>query len=172
MDTQEGIINRVTSSGIITFNLEDYYPEGKRVLLDIKGQLFQEMILKEKDFRYFLKEHDWTEYESKYVALTCSVDAIIPRWAYMLLAVKLRPYARKVVFGSLQDLEQAIYQEVIEKIDFSIFENKKVVIKGCSDQSIPEQAYLETVQRLFPYAASIMFGEPCSTVPLFKKKKQ
>ena len=171
MDQQDEIINRVANSGLITFNLEDYYPKGERVLFDIKGQLFQEMILKEKDFRKFLKEHNWSMYKGQYVGLTCSVDAIIPTWAYMLLGVKLKAYAKKTVFGNLQVLEQAIYQEIIEEIDFSIFENRKVVIKGCSDLSIPEQAYLEVAQRLVPYASSIMFGEPCSTVPLFKKPK-
>jgi len=171
MDIQDGIINRVANSGLITFNLEDYYPKEGRILLDIKDQLFQEMILKEKDFRSFLKEHDWSIYEGKYVALICSVDAIIPTWAYMLLGIKLKAYAKKTVFGNLQVLEQAIYQEIIEEIDFSTYENKKVVIKGCSDLSIPEQAYLEVAQRLVPYASSIMFGEPCSTVPLFKKPK-
>jgi hypothetical protein len=171
MDMQEDIVNRVANSGLETFNLEDYYPEGERVLLDIKDQLFQGMILREKDFRAFLKEHDWSIYEGKSVAITCSEDAIIPTWAYMLLSIKLKT-AKKTVYGSLDDLEQALYQEVLRSIDFSKFEGKRVVIKGCSDESIPEQVYVEATQMLLPYAASIMFGEPCSTVPLYKKPKR
>lgn len=170
-NSQEEIVNRVASSGLVVLNLEDYAIKGDRVLFDIKDQLFQGMILKEKDFRVFLKEHDWNKYNNQYVALTCSVDAIIPTWAYMLLGIKLKPYAKRVVFGKLQVLEQILWQEILDNIDFSVFESKKVVIKGCSDLSIPEQAYVETAQRLSTYAASIMFGEPCSTVPLFKKKK-
>ena len=168
---QDDIVNRVASSGLETFNLEDYYPEGKRVLLDIKDQLYQGMILREKDFRTFLKENDWSIYEGKFVAITCSEDAIIPTWAYMLLSIKLKS-AKKTVYGNLDDLEQVLYQEALSNIDFSKFEGKRVVIKGCSDRSISEQIYIEATQRLLPYAASIMFGEPCSTVPLFKKPKQ
>ncbi len=171
MNKQGEIINRIANSGLVTLNLEDYYPKGERVLFDIKNQLYQEMILKEKDFRLFLKEHNWSQYHNKHVALTCSVDAIIPTWAYMLLGIKLKPYAQRVIFGSLQTLEQTLYQEALDTIDFAEFENKKVVIKGCSDQSIPEQVYVETAQRLLSFAASIMFGEPCSTVPLYKKPK-
>lgn len=170
-NTQGEIVNRVASSGLVVLNLEDYAIKGERVFFDIKDQLSQGMILKEKDFRAFLKEHDWTKYDNQYVALTCSVDAIIPTWTYMLLGIKLKPYAKRVVFGNLQILEQTLWQEILDNIDFSEFENKKIVIKGCSDLSIPEQAYVEAAQRLFPYAASIMFGEPCSTVPLFKKRK-
>jgi len=171
MHMQDDIVNRVASSGLETFNLEDYYPEGKRVLLDIKDQLYQGMILREKDFRTFLKENDWSIYEGKFVAITCSEDAIIPTWAYMLLSIKLKS-AKKTVYGNLDDLEQVLYQEALSNIDFSKFEGKRVVIKGCSDRSISEQIYIEATQRLLPYAASIMFGEPCSTVPLFKKPKQ
>lgn len=170
-NTQGEIVNRVASSGLVVLNLEDYAIKSERVLFDIKDQLSQGMILKEKYFRAFLKEHDWTKYDNQYVALTCSVDAIIPTWTYMLLGIKLKPYAKRVVFGNLQILEQTLWQEILDNIDFSEFENKKIVIKGCSDLSIPEQAYVEAAQRLFPYAASIMFGEPCSTVPLFKKRK-
>ncbi len=171
MSKQGEIINRVTNSGLVTLNLEDYYPKEERVLFDIKNQLYQGVILKEKDFRGFLKEHDWSKYKDKHIALTCSVDAIIPMWAYMLLAIKLKPYAKKVVFGNLPYLEQSLYLETLDTIDFTIFENKKVVIKGCSDQSISEQVYIEISQRLLPFAASIMFGEPCSTVPLYKRPK-
>lgn len=167
---QDDIVNRVASSGLETFNLEDYYPEGKRVLLDIKDQLYQGMILREKDFRSFLKENDWSIYEGKFVAITCSEDAIIPTWAYMLLSIKLKS-AKKTVYGNLDDLEQVLYQEALSNIDFSKFEGKRVVIKGCSDRSISEQIYIEATQRLLPFAASIMFGEPCSTVPLYKKPK-
>ena len=172
MNIQGEIVNRVANSGLVTLNLEDYYPKGERIVFDIKDQLFQGMILREKDFRAFLKEHDWSKYADKHIALVCSVDAIIPTWAYMLLGIKLKPYAKRVVYGDLKTLEQVLYQEVLDNIDFSEYEGKKVVIKGCSDQSIPEQTYIEVAQRLFPFAASIMFGEPCSTVPLFKKPRQ
>ena len=169
---KEEITNRVANSGLITFNLEDYSPKGERVVFDIKDQLFQGAILKEKDFRFFLKEKDWSEYLDKHVALTCSVEAIIPTWAYMLLSIKLKPFAKTIVFGDLEVLEEALYNRVLDALDFSTFEGKKVVVKGCSDQAIPEQVYVDVTQRLFPFAASIMFGEPCSTVPLFKRVKR
>jgi hypothetical protein len=171
-NNEEGIVNRVATSNLVTFNLEDYAPQGKRVLFDIKDQLFQGLILKEKDFRSFLREHNWEEYQDQYVALTCTADAIIPTWAYMLLGVKLKPFAKKVIFGDLHTLEEVIVNEALEQIDFSEFNDKKVVVKGCSDLSIPQQAYLKVSESLFPYASSIMFGEPCSTVPIYKKAKQ
>jgi hypothetical protein len=166
------IINRVASSPLVTFNLEDYYPEGERVLYDIRDNLFQEMILREKDFRAFVKEHDWSQYEGKLVALHCSVDAIVPTWAYMLLVTKLEPYARMVVFGGLDTLEAALYQQALSKVDPEEFRDAKVVVKGCGKYPVPVFAYTEITRILRPYAASIMFGEPCSTVPLYKKSKK
>jgi len=171
MDAENEIVNRVASSSLITFDLEDYYQPGERVLIDIKDQLFQGIILKEKDFRDFIKTHNWSSYQDKFVAITCSEDAIIPTWAYMLLTSALQPFARKIVFGSLDDLENKIYLDVLNGIDWSKFNNSKVVIKGCSKVPVPQSAYVEATQRLRPYAQSIMFGEACSTVPVFKKSK-
>ena len=166
------IINRVANSPLVTFNLEDHYPQGKRVVYDIKDNLFQEMILKEKDFRAFVKEHDWSQYEGKYVALTCSVDAIVPTWAYMLLVTKLEPYAKMVVFGNLETLEAVLFKEALSQVELEEFRDAKVVVKGCGDLPVPVYAYTEITRLLRPYAATIMFGEPCSTVPLYKKPKQ
>ena len=127
--------------------------------------------MKEKDFRDFISSHDWSAYQDKFVAITCSEDAIIPTWAYMLLTSALQPYAKKIVFGSLQDLENKIYSDVLSQIDWKKFEQAKVVIKGCSKVPVPQSAYVEATQRIRPYAHSIMFGEACSTVPVFKKAK-
>ena len=167
----EPIVNRVAKSPLITLDLEEYYHPGERVVYDIKDNLFQEMILREKDFREFIKEHDWSQYQDKNVALTCSVDAIVPTWAYMLLASKIEPYAHLVVFGSLEVLEDLLYKEALSKIAFSAFQDKKVVIKGCSKVPVPAYAYVEITRQLRPYAASIMYGEPCSTVPIYKQPK-
>ena len=164
------IINKVINSSLVSFNLEDFYPSGDRLSYDLKGNLFQEMILKEKDFRVFLKDHDWEQYRDKNVAISCSADAIIPTWAYMLLAVKLEGVANAFVFGSLDDLETHLFTTVLDNIDFSTFQDKKVVIKGCSKIHIPTTIYVDLTKRMKPYVSSLMFGEPCSTVPLFKKK--
>ena len=166
------IVNKVAKSALITFDLEDYYDGSERVLLDIKDNLYQGMILKEKDFRAFVNETDWSIYRDKNVAITCSTDAIIPTWAYMLLTVKLEPYANIVVLGNLTDIEHSLFQEALSKIDFSHYKDAKVVIKGCSNLPVPESAYVEITRLLRPYASSIMYGEPCSTVPLYKKGKK
>lgn len=165
------IINKVAGSSLITFDLELYYKPGERILFDIKEHLFQELVLREKDFRDFIKGHDWEQYRNKFVAIHCSVDAIVPTWAYMLLAIALQPYASLVVFGSLDELEAAIIKESLSAVDWSAFKDAKVVIKGCSKVSVPVASYVEVTNKLKPYVSSIMFGEPCSTVPLFKKAK-
>jgi len=172
MSTEIEIVNRVANSSLITFDLEEYYPTGERVVYDIKDNLFQEMILREKDFRTFVKEHDWSQYQDQYVALTCSVDAIVPTWAYMLLATKLEPYAQRVIFGSREALESAIFQEVLSRINPADFQDAKVVIKGCGNLPVPTFAYVEITRLLRPYASTIMYGEPCSTVPLYKRPKK
>jgi hypothetical protein len=166
----EEITNKVTLSGLVTLNLEDYYHTGERIVYDIKDNLFMGMILKEKDFRSFIKEHDWSQYQGKNVAITCSEDTIVPTWAYMLLTIQLEPYAHMVVFGSLEDLEKRLYEEAFDNLDFSEFTDTRVVIKGCSDNSIPTYVYVEATRRLKPIVKSLMFGEPCSTVPLYKQK--
>lgn len=166
------IVNRVANSSLITFNLEDYYHQGERVLFDIKDALFQGMILREKDFRAFVKEQNWEDFTGKNVAITCSVDAIVPTWAYMVLAVKLEPFANKVVFGDLAALENALFQEVLAQIDLKQFEDKPVIVKGCSKVEVPTFAYLEITRLLRPIAKSIMYGEPCSNVPIYKKPRK
>ena len=167
----EEIINRIANSKLKTFDLEEIYPDGKRVLFDIKDWLFEEIILKEKDFRASVKNHKWSQYKNSFVAVTCSVDAIIPSWAYMLIASELIPFANKVVIGNLELLETTIYQELISFLDFKDFANAPVIIKGCAEKPIPNSAFAFLIEKLQPIAKSIMFGEACSTVPLYKSKK-
>ncbi|RMG16702.1 MAG: DUF2480 family protein [Bacteroidetes bacterium] len=162
------IVNRIAQSPLITFRLEQYRPEGERVVLDIKDQLFQGLILREKDFRQFIKTHDWSQYQDQYVAITCSADAIVPLWAYMLLAVQLQPYAKHFVFGSTEALETELYRQALDQIDFSQFEGKPVVVKGCSEVEVPVAVYVEVARRMRPYVKKLSFGEPCSTVPLYR----
>ncbi|MDY0780544.1 DUF2480 family protein [Tenacibaculum sp. IB213877] len=163
------IINRVANSVLKTIDLEDFYPQGKRVVFDIKDWLFEGLILREKDFREQVKNHNWSQYQDSYVALTCSSDAIIPSWAYLLLTTQLNPFTKKVVVGNLELLETVIFQDLINKIDVSEYEGKPIIIKGCANKPIPPSAYLFLIKRLQPVVKSIMFGEACSTVPLFKK---
>ncbi|QKZ15518.1 DUF2480 family protein [Spirosoma sp. KUDC1026] len=170
METE--IINRVAGSGLVTLNLEDYYASGDRVLYDLKDNLFMGLILKEKDFRAFLKEHDWSQYAGKHVAITCTEDAIIPTWAYMLLTLQLQPYAKSIVYGSLTDLEEKLYFDAIASIDVADYQDARVVVKGCSDVPVPVAAYVELTRVLRPVVQSLLFGEPCSTVPLYKRPKQ
>ncbi|TKD65016.1 DUF2480 family protein [Flavobacterium sp. ASW18X] len=166
----EEIVNRVAQSKLQVFDLEDYYPVGKRVVLDIKDWLWQELILKEKDFRILADTHDWQQYKDTYVALNCSTDAIVPSWAYMLLVSKLQPYAKQVVVGSLEDLETSLYQTILSNLDVSTFQDKPVIIKGCSHKPVPQNAYLQAMLKIQPVAKSVMYGEACSAVPLYKKK--
>ena len=166
------IVNKVSQSGLITIDLEEFYPAGERVLFDIKELLFQGLILREKDFREFIKNEDWNKYKDKYVALTCSADAIVPTWAYMLLATQLEPIAKKVVFGNLESLETILYTEILSKININNYKDARVVIKGCGNLPIPKSAYVQITSLLRPHAKSIMYGEPCSTVPLYKKLKE
>lgn len=168
---KEEIINRVANSKLITLNLEDYYPEGKRVLFDIKDWLFEGFVLREKDFRNQVSEFNWSQYQDNYVALTCSSDAIIPGWAFMLLSIHLEPFAKKVIIGTLENLETAIYQDVLNDLDISEFKNKPIIIKGCSNKPVPQNAYIMLATKLKPIAKSIMYGEACSSVPLYKRKK-
>lgn len=167
---EKEIVNRVAQSKLITFNLEDYYPKGERMVLDIENWLYEGFILREKEFRAHVEEHDWTGYQDAYVALQCSSDAIVPGWAFMLIASKLQPYAKKVVQGSLEDLETALYQTILENLDVTGFINKPVIIKGCSNKPVPENAYLMAVTKIQEVAKSVMYGEACSSVPLYKRK--
>ncbi|MDR5591532.1 DUF2480 family protein [Christiangramia sp. SM2212] len=167
----EEIVNRVAQSKLITFNLEDHYPKGERFLFDLSKWLFEGFVLKEKDFRDHAKAHDWTQYQDKYIALTCSTDAIVPAWAYMLVTTYLDPYAKKVVIGDLESLESHLYQEVIEGLDVSDLEDKPVIVKGCSNKPVPKNAYVFLINKLQPVVKSLMYGEACSSVPLYKKPK-
>jgi hypothetical protein len=168
---EEQIINRVAGSQLITLDLEEFYAPGERVLFDMKECLFQGLILREKDFRDFVKLQDWSEYKGKNVAIHCSVEAIIPTWAFMLLTIALQPYAHKIVFGNLEDLEIQLFRDALSKVEWEKFKDAKVVIKGCSRVFVPTTAYVEATDRLREYASSIMFGEACSTVPLYKRQK-
>jgi len=164
------IVNRVASSKLVTIDLEDYYPEGKRILFDIKDWLYEGLVLREKEFRQKANTHNWEQYKHNYVALTCTTDAIIPTWAFMLLATHLEPYATKVVTGNLDALETSLYQDIINTLDVSAFVDKPIIIKGCSNKPVPANAYVMLTNKLKPIAKSIMYGEACSSVPLYKCK--
>jgi hypothetical protein len=164
------IVNKVASSGLVTLDLEDYYPREEIALFDLKPHLFMELILKEKEFRDALLKHDWSQYQNKVVAVTCTADAIIPMWAYMLVASYLQPVAKTVIFGNENTARQQLFLERINAISPEEFADKRVVVKGCGDLPIGEFAYMAITTRLRPVVKSLMYGEPCSTVPIFKKK--
>lgn len=164
------IINRVLQSSLISLDLAEFIQPGERVVFDLKDYLFQGLVLREKEFRQALKEVDWKIYQSKFVAIDCTADAIVPTWAYMLVVTQLVPVAKWVVKGSLVDLEKELLRESLDRKDWSVYGNSKVVIKGCSDLIDAEYSFSEATKRLMPWVSSIMYGEPCSTVPVFKKK--
>ena len=165
------IVNKVANSVLEVFDLEDYYPSGIRTQLDISQWLLDGFLLKEKDFREALKNHDWSQFQNHFVAIHCSTDAIIPAWASILVTVYLTPFAKKVVVGNLTDLETSLYQEILSTLDYSKYQDKPVILKGCSKKPVPESAYIMAIQKLQPFAKSIMYGEACSAVPLYKKNK-
>jgi hypothetical protein len=162
------IINKVANSKLEVFDLEDYYPAGIRKEIDVAQWLFEGFILKEKDFRAYLKAHDWSQYQNCFVALNCSTDAIIPAWASILVTVHVFPFAKKVVSGSLEDLETSLYANILPNLEYSVYKDKPVILKGCSKKPVPLSAYIMALQLLQPFAKSIMYGEACSAVPLFK----
>lgn len=164
------IINRVANSKLLTFDLEEIYPKGERISFDISQWLMEGIVLRESEFREMAKEHNWNQYENKYVALFCSTDAIIPGWAYILLSLHLTPFAKKITTGTLEELESILFAEQLQKIDFSEYKDQAVIIKGCANKPIPQNAYLLSAQKLHPFAKSIMYGEACSSVPLYKRK--
>ena len=170
MEIQENIINKVAQSGLVTLDPAEFYPRGERVIYDIAPNLFQGLILREKDFREFVKNHDWPQYAGKNVGIICSADAIVPAWAYMLLANRIAPYANEVVFGNEEVLETVLFSKAIDKMDVEQYRDQRMVIKGCGDVPVPVSAYVALTEKLTPVVKSLMFGEPCSTVPLYKRK--
>jgi hypothetical protein len=168
---EDVIVNKVAESGLITIDLEEYYPQEETAVFDMKDHLFMGLILKEKDYREGLKNLDWSVYQNKNVYITCSADAVIPIWAYMLAASYLQPVAKEIVFGNEDFLHRALFLKNLSKINPADFADKRVVIKGCGDKSISETAYVEITKLLRPVVKSIMYGEPCSTVPIYKKPK-
>jgi len=165
------LVNRVAQSGIITINLESFYPKQKFISFDMKEYLFMELILKEKDFRETLKNKDWAEYKDAIVLIQCSVNAIIPVWAYMLVSSYAEAYATEIYTGDMEAFLTHHYQNVIENIDVETYRDKRIVIKGCSDKPVPVGAYQALTKKLKPHVLSIMYGEPCSTVPIYKRPK-
>lgn len=168
---QEEIINKVAASSLVVFDLEDYYKTGVRTQIDISQWLIEGFLLKEKDFREALKNHDWSQYQNHYIAINCSTDAILPAWASILVASYVAPYSKKVFLGNLSDLETSIYESELATIDFSQYKDKPVILKGCSKKPVPESAYILAIQKLQENAKSVMYGEACSAVPIYKSKK-
>ncbi|GIZ07882.1 DUF2480 family protein [Flavobacterium sp. UMI-01] len=166
------IINKVAESKLEVFDLEDYYPKGIRTQIDISQWLLEGFLLKEKEFRENLKNHDWSQYQDHLVAVHCSTDAIVPAWASILVAIQLAPFAKKIVDGTLTDLDASLYEELLPKIDYTVYTNKSMIIKGCSKKPVPTRAYVLAAHYLQPYARSIMYGEACSAVPLYKALKK
>ena len=164
------IQNRVASSALMVFDLEDYYPEGIKTQIDLAVWLTDGFLLKEKEFRQALALHDWPQYQDQYVAIHCSTDAILPAWAEQLVAVQLKTYAKKVVLGTIDQLDELLYPELLAALDYSVYQDKPVILKGCSKKPVPQSAYILALQYLQPLAKSIMYGEACSAVPLYKKK--
>ena len=167
---KDEIVNRVAQSKLVLFDLEEFYPEGERVELDIRQWLDNGIVLREKPFRDAVKNHDWSGYRDAYVAIQKLTDVIIPVWAYMLITTALQPYAKRVVVGNMEDLETAMFQEVLEKVNFADYKDKPLIIKGCAHKPVPASAYVMAVAKLRPMARSIQFGEACSSVPLYKRK--
>lgn len=168
---KEEIRNKVAeNTKLTTFNLEDYYTEGSRVQIDLSEWLDQGIVLREKAFRASLKNHNWQQYSNTFVAIHCSTDAIVPAWAYMLVSIHCSPFATKIIQGTLLDLETMLYHETLTGLDLSFYKDKLVIVKGCAQKPVPQSAYVAIANALIPVAKSVMYGEACSAVPLFKKK--
>lgn len=167
---EEFIENKVEKSGLITISMDEFYEDGERALIDIKDLLYEGLILREKDIREFVKNENWEKYHNKFVSIYCSIDAIIPMWSYMLIASALEPFAKKIVFGDLKELETQIFIDKIEKLEIKKYKNERVIIKGCGKIPIPEAAFVAITLKLRPVVKSLMFGEACSTVPIYKSR--
>ncbi len=172
MSNEQPLVNRVAASGLITLKLEDFLPDSEFAEFDLKDYLFQGLILREKEFREAVREHDWSQYQDKILLTYCSTDAIIPVWAYMLVASKAAPFAADIFQGSREAYFDAYFREKLAALEMEKYTDQRIVIKGCSDRPVPVSAYVELTRRLRPHARSIMYGEPCSTVPIFKKPRQ
>lgn len=170
MDTM--LVNRVAESGLVTLNLEDFFPKEEIVVFDLKDYLFMGLILKEKDFREACKNHDWAQYSGKHLVIDCTADAIIPVWAYMLVTVQTAPFAKEIFQGNVENFYKTYYAKKLADFDAAQYDGKRIVIKGCSAKPVPPAAYVNLTQKLQPFAQSIMYGEPCSTVPIFKRPRQ
>lgn len=167
---QDEIVNRVANSPLQIFDLEEYYPKNNLIGIDISQWLFEGVLLKEKEFRSSLKEHNWQQYKDVNVYLYCSEDAIIPAWTYSLITTYLAPYVKNVRIGTKEELLDLLYINILNDIDYSVYQDKPVLIKGCAKYEIPQNAYILACQKIMEYAKSVMYGEACSTVPLFKRK--
>lgn len=166
----EEIVNKVANSILEVFDLEDYFPKHPIQNIDVSQWLVEGFILKEKDFRESLKSHNWEQYKDCLVSISCSTEAILPAWTFALVTVFVQPYAIKIVSGTSKDLLLSFYQDTLNKIDFTIYDHKPIILKGCSNKPVPQEVYVLAIQKLMQHAKSIMFGEACSAVPLFKKK--
>lgn len=166
------IINKVANSALEVFDLEDYYPAGIRRQIDLSQWLEEGFLLKEKEFREALKNHDWSQYQNQYIAIYCATDAILPAWATILVTVHLQPFSKKIYLGRKEEIDTYLYQDILSQIDYSKYNQKAVILKGCSKKPVPESAYITAIQHLQLFAKSIMFGEACSAVPLFKSSKK
>lgn len=171
MNSEGELVNRVASSGLITIKLEDFYPTEEIIELDIKPFLYKDLILKELDFRESMQNHNWSSYSDKILAVFCSNDAIIPTWAYMLVSTFASKYTKDIFFGNREQALIQYFTQILDRFDWKQFQDSKLVIKGCSDKPVPPSAYLRVTHHLLPYASSIMYGEPCSTVPVYKRPK-
>ena len=164
------IVNKVANSKLVQIDLAEYYTQGPRVEFDIKPWLYEELILKENDFRKYVADHDWTQYQDQHVNIVCSADAIVPSWAFLLIGLHLESVAKTIVQGNRETLEIVLFENFFKQFDFQQFEGKLLIVKGCGNLPIPPQAYINFVTNASKFAKSIMFGEPCSSVPLFKRK--
>lgn len=172
METDKPLINRVANSGLITINLEDFFPQEEIAHFDLKDYLFKELILKEKDFRASLKEHNWEQYQGKNLLVYCSTDAIIPVWAFMLVSAYASPFANQIFQGDEKEFYKTSFSKQLDQLDPSQYEQERIIIKGCSNKPVPVSAYVDLTKKLQPFAQSIMYGEPCSTVPIFKRPRK
>lgn len=164
------IVNKVAASGITSIDLETFYDPAEKAIFDVRPHLYMELMLKEKEFRQFVKDHDWSVYKGKLVGIVCSTDAIVPTWAYMLLTLAMSPFAKGVFFGTMAEIDNLIFQEKLSALDVEQYRDARVVIKGCGDKPVPLNAFVQLTAALQPVVKSIMYGEPCSTVPLYKSK--